>query len=53
MSNAGSAGVSGFASGTGALAPLGNTATDAGTVDAATSSDGRFLYVQTDAGRHR
>ncbi len=28
------------------MTALGNTTTDAGTVDAATSSDGRFLYVQ-------
>jgi hypothetical protein len=28
---------------------LGNTATDAGTVDAAVSSDNRFLYAQTGA----
>jgi 6-phosphogluconolactonase (cycloisomerase 2 family) len=45
-SNAGSASVSGFDS---ALHPLGNTATDAGTVDAAASPNGRFLYVQTGA----
>ena len=49
-SNAGSASLSAFQSGAGgALAPLGDTSTDAGTVDAATSSDGRFLYVQTGA----
>lgn len=47
-SNTGSASLSGFAGGA-ALTPLGNTATDAGTVDAAASSDGRFLYVQTGA----
>ena len=29
------------------MTALGNTATDAGTVDAAASSDGRYLYVQT------
>jgi 6-phosphogluconolactonase (cycloisomerase 2 family) len=46
-SNAGSATVSGYTDhGDGTLHALGNTATDAGTVDAATSSDGRFLYVQ-------
>ena len=33
----------------GPLTPLGNTPTGAGTVDAAASSDGRFLYVQTGA----
>ena len=33
----------------GSLTALGNTATDAGTVDAAASPDGRFLYVQTGA----
>jgi len=49
-SNAGSGTVSGYSLGRGgALQPLGNTATDAGTVDAATSSDGRYLYVQTGA----
>jgi hypothetical protein len=42
-SNAGSASVSGFDE---ALDPLGNTVTDAGTVDAAVSPDERFLYVQ-------
>jgi hypothetical protein len=47
-SNAGSGSVSGYRdSGSGALASLGNTATDAGTVDAAVSADGHFLYVQT------
>ena len=35
--------------GDGTLHALGNTATDAGTVDATISSDGRFLYVQTGA----
>ncbi|MFJ5310154.1 hypothetical protein [Streptomyces sp. NPDC088350] len=33
----------------GELTALGNTATDAGTVDAAASSDGRYLCVQTGA----
>jgi hypothetical protein len=33
----------------GALALVGQTSTDAGTVDAAASSDGQFLYVQTGA----
>ena len=46
-SNAGSASVTGFQSGpSGQLTALGNTTTDAGTVDAAASSDGHFLYVQ-------
>ena len=31
----------------GSLSLLGDTSTDAGTVDAAASPDGRFLYVQT------
>lgn len=49
-SNAGSASVSGFQSGGGGqLTLLGNTTTDAGTVDASASSDGHFLYVQTGA----
>ena len=47
-SNAGSGDVSGFKDhGSGALEPLGTTPTDAGTVDAAASSDGANLYVQT------
>ena len=46
-SNAGSPSVTGFRSGPGGqLTALGNTSTDAGTVDAAVSSDGGFLYVQ-------
>ena len=46
-SNAGSGSVSGFQSGPGGeLTDLGNTTTDAGTVDASASADGRFLYVQ-------
>ena len=49
-SNAGSASLSGFQSSFGGLlGSLGNTATDAGTVDASASDDGRFLYVQTGA----
>jgi DNA-binding beta-propeller fold protein YncE len=49
-SNAGSASLSGFQSGVGgALTLLGDTTTDGGTVDAAVSSDARFLYVQTGA----
>jgi DNA-binding beta-propeller fold protein YncE len=46
LSNAGSGTVSAF---DGALEPIGLTATRGGTVDAAASSDGRFLYVQTGA----
>ena len=46
-SNAGSASVSGYADfGSGALHALGNTAADAGTVDAVASPDGRDLYVR-------
>jgi DNA-binding beta-propeller fold protein YncE len=48
-SNAGSASLSRFQDEGGGLALLGNTSTDAGTVDAAVSADGRFLYVQTGA----
>jgi 6-phosphogluconolactonase (cycloisomerase 2 family) len=49
-SNAGSASLTGFQSGFGgALTLIGDTKTDAGTVDAAVSGDGRFLYVQTGA----
>lgn len=49
-SNAGSASLTGFQSGFGgALTLLGDTKTDAGTVDAAASGDARFLYVQTGA----
>jgi 6-phosphogluconolactonase (cycloisomerase 2 family) len=49
-SNAGSGTLSGYRVGRhDALTPLGNTPTHAGTVDAAASSDGRFLYVQTGA----
>ena len=48
VSNAASGTLSGYRVGTrGELTALGNTATDAGTVDAAASSDGRYLYVQT------
>jgi 6-phosphogluconolactonase (cycloisomerase 2 family) len=47
-SNAGSGSVSGYSvSSSGGLTALGNTTTDAGTVDAAAAGDGRFLYVQT------
>jgi len=49
-SNAGSASLSGFGiDHDGQLSPTGNTATDAGTVDAAASRDGRFVYVQAGA----
>lgn len=49
-SNTGSASLSGYHdNGSGMLAALGNTATDPGTVDAAASSDGASLYVQTGA----
>lgn len=49
-SNAGSASLTGFSSGPGGtLAVLGNTVTDAGTVDAAATPDGRYLYVQAGA----
>jgi 6-phosphogluconolactonase (cycloisomerase 2 family) len=49
-SNAGSGTVSGYrTSWSGALTALGNTPTDAGTVDAAATADGRFVYVQTGA----
>jgi 6-phosphogluconolactonase (cycloisomerase 2 family) len=49
-SNAGSGNLSGYHDGgSGTLDPLGNTATDPGTVDAAASSDGRYLYVQAGA----
>ncbi len=47
-SNAGSANISGYtSSASGQLALLGQTSTDPGTVDAAASPDGQFLYVQT------
>jgi hypothetical protein len=47
-SNAGSGSVSGYStSQSGRLTALGNTATAAGTVDAASGGDGRFVYVQT------
>jgi 6-phosphogluconolactonase (cycloisomerase 2 family) len=46
-SNAGSGSVSGYTVGwSGALTALGNTTTDAGTVDAAAAAHGRFLYVR-------
>jgi 6-phosphogluconolactonase (cycloisomerase 2 family) len=48
-SNAGSSSVNGFqeAAHGQVLTPLGLTATDAGSVDAAVSNSGRFIYVQT------
>jgi 6-phosphogluconolactonase (cycloisomerase 2 family) len=47
-SNAGSGSVSGYSVGSsGGLTGLGNTTTNAGTVDAAAAGHGRFLYVQT------
>jgi 6-phosphogluconolactonase (cycloisomerase 2 family) len=49
-SNAGSASVSGYTvDHSGQLSALGNTSTDAGTVDAAAPVGGRFLYVQAGA----
>jgi 6-phosphogluconolactonase (cycloisomerase 2 family) len=48
-SNAGSATVSGYRSTRAGLAALGNTSTNAGTVDADATADGHFLYVQTGA----
>ncbi|HEY7256376.1 MAG TPA: hypothetical protein VH476_06800 [Solirubrobacterales bacterium] len=49
-SNAGSASLSRFGEGlNGSLSLLGNTGTAGGTVDAAISADGRFLYVQAGA----
>ena len=49
-SNAGSGSLSGYHNaGSGALTALGNTTTDPGTVDAAVSSDNRYLYAQTGA----
>jgi 6-phosphogluconolactonase (cycloisomerase 2 family) len=47
-SNAGSADLSGYGeSFAGELSLIGNTTTDAGTVDASATPDGQFLYVQT------
>jgi 6-phosphogluconolactonase (cycloisomerase 2 family) len=49
-SNAGSGSVSAYRIGAdGGLTALGNTATDAGTVDAVVSPDGKQLYVETGA----
>lgn len=50
LSNAGSGSVSIYQSGPGgSLAAAGTAATEAGTVDAAPSADGHYLYVQTGA----
>ncbi len=50
VSNAGSGSVSGYTVGPdGSLTALGNTPTDAGTIDAAATPDGEFLYVQAGA----
>lgn len=48
VSNAGSNSVTTF-NDTGSLTDLGNTTTDPGTVDAAISGDGQYLYVETGA----
>jgi len=49
-SNAGSGTLSGYSDdGSGTLQPLGTTATDAGTVDAAATPDGQYLYAQAGA----
>ena len=49
-SNAGSASLSAFSDkGPGTLTPLGNTITDPGTIDAAISLDGQYLYAETGA----
>ena len=49
-SNAGSGTLSGYAdNGSGTLQPTGTTATDPGTVDAAFSPDGQYLYAETGA----
>jgi 6-phosphogluconolactonase (cycloisomerase 2 family) len=53
VSNAGSGSVSGYQSGAGGgLSLLGATSTDPGTVDAAASDGGGYLYVQTGAQGH-
>jgi 6-phosphogluconolactonase (cycloisomerase 2 family) len=46
-SNAGSGTETGYSSASGQLTLIGNTGTDAGTVDATATPDGQFLYVQT------
>jgi DNA-binding beta-propeller fold protein YncE len=49
-SNAGSGTLSGLSDGgSGTLQPLGNTAADAGTTDAAVSADGHYLYARAGA----
>ncbi|MBN9631320.1 MAG: hypothetical protein J0I18_12000 [Actinobacteria bacterium] len=49
-SNAGSGTLSGYTdTGAGGLSALGNTPAGAGTVDAAATADGRYLYAQTGA----
>jgi 6-phosphogluconolactonase (cycloisomerase 2 family) len=48
-SNAGAPSVTSLDSNNGTLSTSGNTTTDAGTVDSAASSDGKYLYVQTGA----
>lgn len=49
-SNAGSGTLSGYGdAGSGTLRPLGATATAAGTVDATSSPDGRYVYAETGA----
>ena len=49
-SNAGSASVSGYStSSSGGLTALGNTTTNAGTVDATSAAGGRFVYVRAGA----
>ena len=49
-SNAGSGTLSGYGDdGSGTLQSLGTTATDPGTVDAASSPDGQYLYAETGA----
>jgi 6-phosphogluconolactonase (cycloisomerase 2 family) len=50
-SNAGSGTITGLSENRqGSLKGIGNTATAAGTVDAAITSDGKFLHVQTGVG---
>ena len=46
VSNAGSSSVTGIASSSGALAGLGNTSTDPGTVDATSIPGADYLYIQ-------
>jgi DNA-binding beta-propeller fold protein YncE len=51
LSNAGSADLSGYRLGShgAGVTPLGDTGTDAGTIDAAATPNGHYLYVQTGA----